>query len=66
MSLRELGFRFEDPEGGDQVDVRWNDSTTTLFISVHAPCGQVPGEFVEYDWSEADWHPRDGRGTREP
>ncbi|MCX4682042.1 hypothetical protein OG413_43445 [Streptomyces sp. NBC_01433] len=57
-TLRELGFRLENPESGDQVDVRWNDSTTTLFISVYAPCGQVPDEFVEYDWSEADWHPK--------
>ncbi|NUK84742.1 hypothetical protein [Streptomyces lunaelactis] len=57
-TFRELGFRFENP-GGDQVDVRWNDSTTTLFISVYAPCGQVPDEFVEYDWSEADWHPQE-------
>ncbi|MFI2437091.1 hypothetical protein [Streptomyces sp. NPDC018693] len=45
-TFRQLGFRFENPEGGDQVDVRWNDSTTTLFISVYAPCGQVPDEFV--------------------
>lgn len=56
-SFREWGFRFEDPESGDQVDVQWNDSTATLFISVYAPCGQVPDEFVEYDWSEADWRP---------
>ncbi|WP_405691487.1 hypothetical protein [Streptomyces sp. NBC_00057] len=55
----ELGFRFENPEGGDQVDVRWNDSTTTLFISVYAPCGKVSDEFVEYDWSEAGWHPKE-------
>ncbi|MGW2182909.1 hypothetical protein ACWCXX_33535 [Streptomyces sp. NPDC001732] len=58
-NLRELGFRFEDPEGGDQIDVRWNDSTTTLFISVYAPCGQVPDSFVDYDWAEADWHPKE-------
>ncbi|MEW1930199.1 hypothetical protein [Streptomyces sp. NPDC088360] len=57
-ALRELGFRFEDPESGDQVDVRWNDSTTTLFISVYAPCGEVPDDFAEYGWSEADWHPK--------
>ncbi|WP_381790694.1 hypothetical protein [Streptomyces niveus] len=56
-TLSELGFRFENPEGGDQVDVRWNDATTTLFISVYAPCGQVPGEFEKYGWSEADWRP---------
>lgn len=58
-TILRLGFRFENPEGGDQVDVQWNDSTTTLFISVYAPCGQVPDEFVEYDWSEADWHPKE-------
>ncbi len=56
-TFRELGFRFEDPEGGDQVDVRWNDSTTTLSVSVYAPCGRVPERFVEHDWPEADWHP---------
>ncbi|WP_327334094.1 hypothetical protein [Streptomyces anulatus] len=58
-TFRQLGFRFENPEGGDQVDVQWNDSTTTLFISVYAPCGQVPDEFVEYGWSEADWQPQE-------
>ncbi|MFF3325284.1 hypothetical protein [Streptomyces sp. NPDC002889] len=58
-AFRQLGFRFENPKGGDQVDVRWNNSTTTLFISVYAPCGQVPDEFVESDWSEADWHPKE-------
>lgn len=58
-TFRELGFRFEDPEGGDQIDVRWNDLTTTLFISVYAPCGQLPDEFEEYGWSEADWHPKE-------
>ncbi|MGW2111430.1 hypothetical protein [Streptomyces sp. NPDC001948] len=57
-NLRELGFRFEEPEGGDQIDVRWNDSTTTLFISVYAPCGQVPDSFVDHNWGEADWHPK--------
>lgn len=58
-TLRQLGFRFENPEGGDQVGVQWNDSTTTLFISVYAPCGQVPDGFVEYGWSEADWQPKE-------
>ncbi|MFI8437373.1 hypothetical protein ACIGJO_27260 [Streptomyces sp. NPDC079020] len=57
-TFRELGFRFEDPEGGDQVDVQWNDSTTTLFISVYAPCGRVPDTFEEYDWPEGVWHPK--------
>lgn len=56
-AFRELSFRFENPEDGDQVDVQWNDSTTTLFISVYAPCGQVPDGFVEYRWSQADWQP---------
>ncbi|MFD7833954.1 hypothetical protein [Streptomyces sp. NPDC059761] len=57
-TFRQLGFRFENPEGGDQVDVQWNDSTMTLFISVYAPCVQVPEKSVEYDWS-ADWHPKE-------
>ncbi|MFE9999822.1 hypothetical protein [Streptomyces avermitilis] len=58
-TFRKLGFRFENPEGGDQVDVQWNDSTTTLFISVYAPCVQLPDGFEEYGWSEADWHPKE-------
>ncbi|MFE7753063.1 hypothetical protein [Streptomyces sp. NPDC057428] len=58
-TFRQLGFRFENPEGGDHVDVQWNDSTTTLFISVYAPCGQVPDGFVEYGWPEADWQPKE-------
>ncbi|WP_405661865.1 hypothetical protein [Streptomyces sp. RK9] len=57
--FRELGFRFENPDSGDQVDVRWNDLTATLFVSIYAPCGQVPGDFVEYDWSEAGWQPNE-------
>ncbi|MEK8141978.1 hypothetical protein NKH18_02855 [Streptomyces sp. M10(2022)] len=23
------------------------------------PCGQIPDDFVEYDWPEADWHPQE-------
>ncbi|WJV45814.1 hypothetical protein [Streptomyces flavofungini] len=57
--FRELGFRFENPDSGDQVDARWNDSTTTLFVSVYAPCGQVPGKFMKHDWPEADWYPKE-------
>ncbi|SDM58617.1 hypothetical protein [Streptomyces wuyuanensis] len=57
-TFRELGFRFENTEG-DQVDVRWNASTVTLFIGVHAPCALVPDGFAVYDWAEADWHPQD-------
>ncbi|MGW6456700.1 hypothetical protein ACWF94_12380 [Streptomyces sp. NPDC055078] len=26
-TFRELGFRFENPDGGDQVDIQWNDSS---------------------------------------
>ncbi|MFC8224072.1 hypothetical protein ACFUTY_38635 [Streptomyces sp. NPDC057362] len=36
----------------------WNEATTTLFISVYAPCTQVPDSFDEHDWPEADWHPK--------
>ncbi|MEU1146047.1 hypothetical protein ACFYO9_32090 [Streptomyces sp. NPDC005863] len=57
-TLRERGFRYEDPQGGDQVDVRWNDSTRTLFVSVYAPCTRVPDAFDEYDWPEAEWRPK--------
>ncbi|GAB7109865.1 hypothetical protein JCM4814A_81800 [Streptomyces phaeofaciens JCM 4814] len=63
-TFRELGFRFENPKDGDQVDVQWNDSTTTLFISVYAPCAQVPDGFEEHDWSEADWHPNGQAASR--
>ncbi|MFG2502569.1 hypothetical protein ACGFSB_30690 [Streptomyces sp. NPDC048441] len=58
-TFRELGFRFENPEGGDHVDVQWNELTKTLFIRVYAPCLQVPDQFVEHGWSEADWHPKE-------
>ncbi|MCX4673553.1 hypothetical protein OG453_44155 [Streptomyces sp. NBC_01381] len=58
-TLREWGFRYADPESGDQVDVKWNDATTTLFISVYAPCGKVPAGFAEYGWAEADWRPNE-------
>ncbi|MBT2389798.1 hypothetical protein J7E87_10220 [Streptomyces sp. ISL-1] len=55
---RELGFRFEDSDSGDKVDVKWNNSTTTLFISIYAPCGRVPDEFVDsyYHFPEGAWH----------
>ncbi|MFD0417962.1 hypothetical protein [Streptomyces sp. NPDC127108] len=56
-TFRKLGFRFENPDSGDQIDVEWNISTTTLFINVYAPCGKVPDDFKEHDWPEADWHP---------
>ncbi|MFD9882635.1 hypothetical protein ACFWZT_14410 [Streptomyces alboflavus] len=36
-AFRELGFRLEHPDNGDQVDIKWNISTTTLFVSVYAP-----------------------------
>ncbi|MFD7444532.1 hypothetical protein [Streptomyces sp. NPDC059909] len=26
----------------NQIDVRWNDSTTTLFVSVYAECSRAP------------------------
>ncbi|HET6855611.1 MAG TPA: hypothetical protein VFH94_00745 [Streptomyces sp.] len=66
-TFRALGFRFADPRSGDQVDVDWNDSTTTLFISVYAECGKVPDGFKDtaHDWPESVWHPK-GQGARLP
>lgn len=57
-SLLELGFRYEEPGRGDKVDLRWNSSTTTLFVEVYAPCTQVPDEFNAHDWPAADWLPK--------
>ncbi|MBW1604217.1 hypothetical protein JJV70_19350 [Streptomyces sp. JJ66] len=63
-TLRELGFQFEDPDSGDMVGVDWNTATTTLFISVYAPCGQLPEAFDEYHWPEAVWHPEEQAAGR--
>ncbi|WP_399921666.1 hypothetical protein [Streptomyces kanamyceticus] len=57
-AFRVLRFRAEGPDSGDQIDVRWNDSTTTLFVSVYAPCGQVPDTFDAYEWPGVDWEPK--------
>lgn len=57
-AFRELGFRLEHPDNGDQVDIKWNNSTTTLFVSVYAPCGKVPDDCNEHVWTEAEWHPK--------
>ncbi|MGW2558521.1 hypothetical protein ACWCXB_04565 [Streptomyces sp. NPDC001514] len=53
----ELGFRFEDPESSDMIDVRWNDSTTTLFVSVYAQCSRVPDEVRGAVEGPDGWHP---------
>ncbi|TXR99915.1 hypothetical protein EAO73_28875 [Streptomyces sp. col6] len=58
-TFRERGYRFLSPDGSDKVDVRWNTSTTTLFVSVYAPCGQVPDGFSGYNWPAARWSPKE-------
>lgn len=46
-----LGSTFRHPGTPDQIHVKWNDSTTTLFVDVYAECGRVP---AGYD-STAEW-----------
>lgn len=45
--ISDMGFRFEDPGTGDQVDVGWYEATGTLAVSIYAPCGKVPDGFDE-------------------
>ncbi|MGW7334052.1 hypothetical protein ACWGIU_36725 [Streptomyces sp. NPDC054840] len=42
-NISDMGFRYEDRSTGDQVDVNWYEPTGTLAVSIHAPCGKVPG-----------------------
>lgn len=37
-----LGFRVQDPATGDEFDLAWNDSTTSLFLSGYTSCAKVP------------------------
>ncbi|MFD9630046.1 hypothetical protein [Streptomyces violascens] len=41
----ELGFRMEDPKSGDKLDLAWNNSGSTLFVNVYAPCAKVSADF---------------------
>ncbi|WP_329402882.1 hypothetical protein [Streptomyces melanogenes] len=38
----ELGFRYEDPHGGDQLDAHWNSSGGGLYADAYAPCATIP------------------------
>lgn len=46
-NISDMGFRFERPGTGDKVDVDWYEPTGTLAVTIHAPCGKVPGGFDE-------------------
>ncbi|MFE6834850.1 hypothetical protein ACFVFI_08405 [Streptomyces sp. NPDC057705] len=45
-NISDMGFRFENPDTGDMVDVDWYEPTGTLAVSVFAPCGKVPEGFA--------------------
>lgn len=53
----ELGFRFEDPATGDQFDLAWNDSTTSLFLSGYTSCAKVPQSAADNP-SPKTWTPQ--------
>ncbi|MFD7783189.1 hypothetical protein ACFV4Q_08890 [Streptomyces nojiriensis] len=42
QNITNMGFRYENPDTGDQVHVDWYKYTGTLAFRVYAPCGQVP------------------------
>ncbi|MBT2365819.1 hypothetical protein J7E88_11000 [Streptomyces sp. ISL-10] len=52
-----LGFRFEDPATGDKFDLRWNNSTTSLFLSGYTPCAKVPQSAADTP-SPKTWSPQ--------
>ncbi|MDX3534592.1 hypothetical protein PV721_09455 [Streptomyces sp. MB09-01] len=45
-NISDMGFRFEDPDTGDMVDVNWYEPTGTLAVSVFSQCGKVPDGFA--------------------
>ncbi|MEU0272842.1 hypothetical protein [Streptomyces sp. NPDC006307] len=53
----ELGYRYRQPDAEDHIDVRWNNRTTTLFVSVYAPCGQVRPGSLDTEAAKAGWSP---------
>ncbi|RST19085.1 hypothetical protein E2C00_32515 [Streptomyces sp. WAC05374] len=53
----EFGFRFEDPATGDMFDLRWNNSTTSLFLSGYTPCARIPRSEADTP-SPRTWTPR--------
>lgn len=54
-----LGFRFQDPATGDQFNLRWYDTTETLFIDAYTRCAHLPAEYLTGSWQSAEWSPRD-------
>ncbi|MFD5414797.1 hypothetical protein [Streptomyces nojiriensis] len=42
QNITTMGFRYENPDTGDQVHVDWYKYTGTLAFRVYAPCGKVP------------------------
>ncbi|MFJ3727904.1 hypothetical protein ACIPYQ_35780 [Streptomyces sp. NPDC090045] len=45
-NITSMGFRFENPDTGDTVDVGWYEPTGTLAVSVFSQCGKVPAGFA--------------------
>lgn len=56
-NVSDRGFRFEQPETGDKVDVDWYQPTGTYAVTAYAPCGKVPDGFADYAWAGAGWAP---------
>ncbi|MER6449023.1 hypothetical protein DEJ51_01605 [Streptomyces venezuelae] len=42
QNVSPMGFRFENQDTGDQIDVDWYEPTGTLVVLLHAPCGKIP------------------------
>ncbi|MFE5614373.1 hypothetical protein [Streptomyces sp. NPDC056543] len=55
--LVEFGFRVQDPATGDQFDLAWNDSTTSLFLSGYTSCAKVPQSAADNP-SPKTWTPQ--------
>lgn len=45
----DLGFRMQDPETGDKLDLAWNNLGSTLIVNVYAPCAKVSADFSGND-----------------
>ncbi|MGW7368889.1 hypothetical protein ACWGI8_37055 [Streptomyces sp. NPDC054841] len=57
-NVSDMGFRYQDPETGDKVDVDWYKPTGILAVRIYAPCGQLPDNFDEYAWPVSQWSPK--------
>ncbi|PKV89147.1 hypothetical protein [Streptomyces sp. TLI_146] len=53
----ELGFRYEDPHGGDKLDAHWNSSGGGLYVDVYAPCATIPTGNPAHDDAPLTWTP---------